>query len=68
MTLPDLIEQIKKTEYKYLAFGLVFSEWIPYANEDYPILRQAQKQIPELKIYTDIKKYRLVTKSTNIDK
>ena len=62
MTKPEAVELLKKIEYKYIAHGLLFSDFFTYKDENYSILMECQKDLKELKIYTDIKKFRLIIK------
>ena len=62
MTHSEAILLLNKIEYKYYSFGLIHSELFTYKPENLQILRDCQKEIPELHIYELEQKYRLITK------
>lgn len=61
MTKQEAILLLNKIEYKYISFGLLHSELFTYKPENLQVLRDCQKEIPELKIYESEKKFRLIT-------
>ena len=58
MTLEEAKQHIKKIEYKYIAHGLMFSDWFDYKKENKKILKEIQKEIPALRLYDG--KFRLI--------
>jgi len=62
MTTKEAITKLKKIELIYTAHGLLFSELMTYKPENIQLLRDCAKEYPELKIYENEKKYRIVVK------
>lgn len=63
MTKIEAIGFLKKIEYKYFSFGLLHSDLFTYKPENLQVLRECQKEMPELRIYESEKKFRLVFES-----
>jgi hypothetical protein len=66
MTKPEALKLLMKLEYKYISYGLLHTEIMTYKPENLQVLKDCQKEMPELKIYEGEMKFRLITQSNLI--
>lgn len=62
MTKPEMITALNNLCYTGIAGDLMFIDWYTYKPENYALLKECMTEIPELRIYDDLKKFRLITK------
>lgn len=60
MTKPEALKLLMKLEYKYISYGLLHTDMVTYKPENLSVLLEAQKEMPELRIYRDENKFRLI--------